>query len=82
MAGKKGCSGRKSHYDEMEIAEVVNLSISTIKSYLKNPDVPLKDKAEVAKHFAVKAMPQKIEGNLDLSIQQINYGDIAKSNPE
>lgn len=76
MAGTKGRSGRRAHYDEMLVTDVVNLSIKTIRDYLLDPDIPKKDKAEVARHFAVKAMPQKIEGTVDLVVQTIAYGDI------
>jgi len=77
MAGTKGRSGRKTHYDELAIAEVVNLSIKTCREYLQDMTIPIDKRAELAKHFAVKAMPQKIEGSLDLKVQSINYGDIA-----
>jgi intein-encoded DNA endonuclease-like protein len=63
MAGKKGRSGRKSHYEEMDAVEIVNLSQKTVRDYLRDPNIPLDKKVLVAKDFAAKAMPTKIEAN-------------------
>ena len=61
MAGQKGKSGRKTHYEEMAIAEVVNLSIKTVRDYLLDPNIPREKKAFLAKDFALKRIPNKIE---------------------
>ncbi len=60
--GGKG-SGRRCHYDDLAIADVVNKSISLIRAYIVDEFVPLDKRVEVARHFAVKAVPEKIEGN-------------------
>jgi hypothetical protein len=62
MSGKAGRSGRKSFYDEKEIAEVVNMSVRTVKMYLNDEGIPLEKKVLVAQGFALKRMPTKIEG--------------------
>jgi hypothetical protein len=67
MAGTKGHSGRKTHYEEKLISELVNLSVKTCLEYLRDKDTPKDKKAELAKHFAVKAIPNKVEGNLEIS---------------
>ena len=63
MPGVKGKSGRKSHYDSLAIAEVVNLSIKTVRDYLKDENIPVEKKVFVAKDFAIKRMPTKIQGD-------------------
>lgn len=61
MAGVKGRSGRKTHYDEMAAVEIVKLSQKTVRDYLKDESIPLEKRVLVAKDFAAKAMPTKIE---------------------
>ena len=62
MAGVKGKSGRKTHYDSLAIAEVVNLSIKTVRDYLRDENIPIEKKVFVAKDFALKRLPNKVEG--------------------
>ena len=62
MAGVKGRSGRKSHYDEMSIIEVVNKSIKTVNDYLSDENIALEKRVGVAKDFALKHMPQQVKG--------------------
>lgn len=63
MAGVKGKSGRHTHYDELAIADVVNLSIRTVRAYLNDEKIPLEKRVFVAKDFALKRMPQKIQAD-------------------
>jgi hypothetical protein len=85
MSGVKGRSGRKTHYEEMEAAEIVNLSQKTILDYLKDENISREKKIIVAQPFALKAMPQKIEGkgfgdlNIYAIINQIQQDFISKS---
>ena len=64
MSGRKGRSGRKSHYDEMAIAEVVNLSVKTVRDYLRDERMPLSKRAQLGQAFVVKAMPQKVDAEV------------------
>ena len=75
MAGQKGRSGRKTHYDEMLISEVVNLSIKTVHDYLLDARIPLFRKVMVAKDFALKKMPQRLEGGDRQIVYVINNGN-------
>ena len=69
MAGVKGRSGRRTHYDELAIAEVVNLSIKTVREYLQDIKMPLEKRAQLAQAFVAKAMPQRLEAEgLDTQI--------------
>jgi len=61
MPGVKGRSGRKSKREEIQSNELKELSIKTCREYL-NSDASLERRVEIAKHFALKAMPNKIEG--------------------
>lgn len=62
MSGVKGRSGRKTHYDEMAACEIVNLSQKTVRDYLLDQKIPIDKRVLVAKDFAAKVMPTKIEG--------------------
>lgn len=61
MPGVKGRSGRKSKFNELQTYEVAEMSIKVVRDYL-NSTVPLEKKVEVAKHFVLKAMPTRVEG--------------------
>jgi len=63
MAGVKGRSGRKSHYDEMLVSEVVNSSIKLVREYINDLGISLEKRVEVAKHFGLKAVPTSFEGD-------------------
>lgn len=60
MAGVKGKSGRKSKYEEWNIAEIVNGSLRYIKWYLEDPNADPAKKAEIASRFALKMIPDRI----------------------
>lgn len=60
MPGTKNRSGRKPKFEVYDIAEVVNKSIHTVSCFLDSPDIPLRDKAEVAARFALKRVPDQI----------------------
>ena len=68
MAGVKGRSGRKAHLEDRSTKEIVALSAKTIieaLSPIKGSnlyELSLESRADIAKHFVLKCMPQKIEG--------------------
>ena len=64
MSGVKGRSGRKTHYDELAISEVVNLSVKTVREYLQDTKMPLSKRAALSQAFVVKAMPQKVDADI------------------
>jgi hypothetical protein len=70
MAGVKGRSGTTTKKDRIKrikkISDIVNLSIDIIGEYLQSPDITLEKKAEMARHFAVKSMPNKVEGDIGI----------------
>lgn len=68
MAGAKGRSGRKTHYEEMIFVDVVNASGRLCLDYIKDEKIPLEKRIEVAKHFALKGVPTKIEGDLNTTV--------------
>jgi hypothetical protein len=61
MAGVAGRSGRRpTKYRSMSIDDVLRESIRIVNMYLRDKEIPFKDKAELASRFAVKAIPEKI----------------------
>jgi len=78
MAGKKGRSGRKTHYEEMQIKEVVNLSVKTVHDYLLDENIAIDKKVMVAKDFALKKLPNKLETGDKQIVYVINNGNTKK----
>ena len=70
MSGVKGRSGRKSKFDELQTYEVAEMSVKVVRDYL-NSTAPLDKKVEVAKHFVLKAMPTKVEGEGLAGLQKV-----------
>jgi len=62
MAGVKMKSGRKPKggWDKFSIDELLKHSIRLTNLYMRDESVPLKDRAEMAVKFAVKALPDKV----------------------
>ena len=71
MSGIKGRSGRRAHYDEMLVTDVVNKSIKLVNDYISDLKIPLDKRIEVAKHFGIKAVPTKLEGEGFVSDMQV-----------
>ena len=61
MSGIKGCSGRKSKFEEDMLMDVVNLSVKTIKQFLEDMTIPLSKRATIAKDFSLRKIPTKID---------------------
>lgn len=61
MSGVKGRSGRRpKNYDQLTVQDVLKKSIHVVHCYLNDENIPLKEKAEVASRFAVKAIPERV----------------------
>lgn len=63
MAGKGGYrpnSGRPSLLKSEQLAALSMRCVELTKEYIDNPDVPLKERADVFSRIAVKVMPQDI----------------------
>lgn len=71
MAGVKGRSGRKSHFDQQTANELITLSSKIIRDALNSPDLPLQVKADLAAKIYVKAMPQNIAFESDVPVFQL-----------
>ena len=70
MAGTKGHSGRKAYLEQKTVREICRLSAATLFHALRCDDpkiMPLDKKAELAKHFVLRVMPQKIESDGSLA---------------
>lgn len=62
----KGKAGRKPYLEDKTIQELCRLSASTVFHALRCTDPTIfsfEKKAELAKHFVLRAMPQKIESD-------------------
>jgi hypothetical protein len=57
MAGKKGCSGRKSWDKELEAKALWDLSIPVLKFALKSKSVKFNKKVEIALALVNKMIP-------------------------
>uniref|UniRef100_A0A6M3JUW2 Uncharacterized protein n=1 Tax=viral metagenome TaxID=1070528 RepID=A0A6M3JUW2_9ZZZZ len=64
MSGVKGLSGRKSLKDEEKRLRIIERSWDVIEEFLNNPDIKLKDKADLASRLTVKDLPTQLEGAL------------------
>lgn len=62
MPGVKGKSGRKSKFEEDMLMEVCNLSVNTIRQFLLDITIPVKLRVQIAKDFALRKVPTKLEG--------------------
>lgn len=60
MAGTKTSGRRPKNYDRLTVQDVLRSSIFIIHKYLKDPDITLQNKAEIAAKFAVKAIPERV----------------------
>ena len=78
MSGVKGKSGRKSHYRELDIMEVVNLSIKTIRDYLKDPSIDLHRRAQLAHAFALKRIPEKHQHEITHELNELEQAILTK----
>lgn len=73
MSGKKGRSGRKSNayyvaltdFNGTELPVLLSKCGYWVNKFFEDPDQTLKDKADLASRFLLKAMPQRVEGELD-----------------
>ena len=61
MAGKKGRSGRKGYRKDIEIKEILELSLKTLAHYLKMDSEITHDKrADLVSKFTLKQVPDRI----------------------
>ena len=82
MAGVKGRSGRKGHYQELAVKEVLELSIKCVRDFLNDSTISLEKKANLGKDFVIKTIPQHIigEGIIDSKIVIIRSEKIEDGN--
>lgn len=71
MAGVKGRSGRKAHLDDKTVEEIVNLSSKVIRQALNDESLDIEFRAELAAKVFVKAMPQKVDADLNHNLQSM-----------
>ena len=62
MAGVKGRSGRKSHYNEATSLAIVEMSQRTVLQYLSDNTISLEKRLAVAKDFALKVTKNEEKG--------------------
>ena len=62
MAGKKGCSGRKSWDKEIQAKALWDLSIPVLKFALKSKLVKLDRKVDIALALVNKMLPSELKG--------------------
>ncbi len=71
MAGVKGRSGRKSHYDEKTANEILELAMGTIKSALNDKTLPVQFRAELASKIYTKAMPSVVDATVESTVTEM-----------
>ena len=72
MAGVKGRSGRKSHYDEKTANEILLLAMSTIKSALNDMTLPIQFRSELASKIYTKAMPSVVDATVESTVTEMS----------
>jgi len=81
MAGTKGRSGRKSNRKEIDISELYELSIKTVREFIIS-DAPLENRTKIAIELVKRYMPTRIIGegfetkNFISIVNQIEPGEI------
>lgn len=63
MAGVKGRSGRHSSYKNLDLNTIMHLSNQTIIDALEDTSIPILNRAEIAKSFMLKHLPDKVESS-------------------
>ena len=53
--------GRKAHLQDKQAEEIVQRSVTIILDAFERKDVSTEIKIDLAKHFILKAMPQKVD---------------------
>lgn len=71
MAGVKGRSGRKSHFDEKTANEILSMAMSTIKMALADMTLPIQFRSELASKIYTKAMPSIVDANIDAKVTEM-----------
>ena len=61
MPGIKGRSGRRDFYEQKALDELLELSIKTLKMYLRDEDFPPTMKAQIALALATRRVSNKSE---------------------
>ena len=75
--GKRIGAGRKGYYQEADVKDIISLSLNTIRCFLKDPNIDINRKAEIASRFIVKTIPTDI--NLKATLEQLITFTAAKS---
>lgn len=68
--GQKNRSGRKPNFEYVDLAELVNKSIWTVNCFLNDPNIPLRDKADLAVRVVLKRIPDRVAVNVDIALDQ------------
>lgn len=71
MAGVKGRSGRRSRGDDALRLRVLQKAWVILENALDDPDVPAKEKREIASKICVKDMPTEVTGGLDVNVTEM-----------
>lgn len=61
MAGKKGRSGRHKPYDPLDVTNLSTLSMRTMIHALKDPAIPLIDRARLVAPIVAKRFPEIVQ---------------------
>lgn len=79
MAGVKGRSGRKSHFDEKTANEILTMAMATIKMALADMSLPIQFRSELASKIYTKAMPSTVNATVDAQVTEMPAIQINKS---
>lgn len=71
MDRRPGRVGRKSHYHELNVAEILKLSEKTVRECLEDKSVPIQTRAELGMKFISKHLPDKVS----VSMTQFNLSE-------
>ena len=82
MSGKKGCSGRRTRFEDSLIEELVKLETSILLRWLKNPEVKNEKKVAVCAQHIARRVPNKtheIGDNRPIVIQVVENDQGSRS---
>src|SRR3990167_3349834 len=79
MAGVKGRSGRKAFLDDKDTKEIIQMGLKACRDFFLSDTATLEAKADLGKHFVLRAIPQLVDVDAEGLATVINIIRVAEN---